>query len=48
VVVAGETVTLISEDDPTMTAALAEAERSARAVAVTVTTFGFGATEGAR
>jgi hypothetical protein len=44
----GDTVTVMSEDVPTIAAALAEAERSARAVAVTVTTLGFGATAGAR
>lgn len=45
---AGDTVTVTSEDDPMMTAALTAAERSAREVAVTVTTLDFGATAGAR
>jgi hypothetical protein len=44
----GETFTVMSEEDPTITAALADAERSARDVAVTVTTFELGATAGAR
>lgn len=44
----GETLTATSEDVPTMTAALADAERSANDVAVTVTTLGAGAVAGAK
>ena len=46
--VVGERVTLTSEEVPMITAALADAVRSAREVAVTVTTSGLGAVAGAR
>jgi hypothetical protein len=45
---AGETDTVTSEDDPRMTEALAEAERSSSAVAVTAIAFDAGAVAGAR
>jgi hypothetical protein len=47
-VFAGDTDTVISEVEPNITAALAEAVRSASDVAVTVTTVDAGAFEGAR